>query len=211
MVPLDYLNIRLIEACYELDLHIPGDVALLGTGDTGLCTDLEMKFSSVRPGHHRLGNTAARMLLRMSEGADVAPSRRLIAPDGLSIRRSSLWEPRKDPLVARALDYLHGNPLESIDYEELWASLPASRRTVQRRFKAATGRTVRQEVRRMQLQEVRELLETTDLPLADIAARTGYEYVSNLCRAFKEATGLTPGEHRASCGDAGSARRPTPL
>jgi LacI family transcriptional regulator len=196
MVPVDFLNIRLLEACYELDLHVPGDIALLGVGDEPVCTEMEIGFSSVRPGHDQLGRTAADMLLRMREGQEVPPEVTLVPPDGISVRRSSGREPREDPVVARALDYLRGTAVEDIDFDELWEQLPASHRTVQRRFKAALGHSIRQEVRRLRVRKACDLLETTDLSLADVAVRTGYEHISSLCRAFKEETGVTPTGYR---------------
>jgi LacI family transcriptional regulator len=58
-------------------------------------------------------------------------------------------------------------------------------------------RTFRQSERRVRLENARELLRRTDLSLADIAARTGFEYMSYLSRAFKRAFGENPSDFRA--------------
>jgi LacI family transcriptional regulator len=42
------------------------------------------------------------------------------------------------------------------------------------------------------------LLRETDLPIQDIADRSGYEYAEYMAATFKRATGLTPSEFRQS-------------
>ena len=42
----------------------------------------------------------------------------------------------------------------------------------------------------------KHLLHQTDMPLADIAARSGFSYPSKLSAVFKRATGTSPGQYR---------------
>jgi len=67
------------------------------------------------------------------------------------------------------------------------------------RFRRLLGRTPRQEIFRVQVNRVKELLLGTKLPVAEIAGRTGFdpEYIS---LAFKQATGLTPSKFRKQFG-----------
>jgi len=64
------------------------------------------------------------------------------------------------------------------------------------RLKAFRGRTVHQEIRRVQLDRVKVLLSTTDLPTKQIAAQTGFNSVQYLTRVFHNVTGLTPANYR---------------
>lgn len=58
------------------------------------------------------------------------------------------------------------------------------------------GRTIHQEVQRVRLERAKVLLTTTDLPLKQIAAQTGFRYVQYLSLVFHEATGQTPVNYR---------------
>jgi LacI family transcriptional regulator len=70
---------------------------------------------------------------------------------------------------------------------------PMARRTMETRFRTLLGRTPRQEIVRVQVNRVKELLMGTALPVSEIAKRAGFnpEYMST---AFKQETGLTPSE-----------------
>jgi AraC-like DNA-binding protein len=53
-------------------------------------------------------------------------------------------------------------------------------------------------VRGLRLRRARQLLATTEKPLAEVALRTGYTDPSNFHRAFLSQTGITPGRFRAT-------------
>jgi transcriptional regulator GlxA family with amidase domain len=70
--------------------------------------------------------------------------------------------------------------------------LRVSARTLERRFKGVLGRTPAKEILRQRIERAKQLLAETDMPLADIAARCGYNYLSNLSHAIRADTGMTP-------------------
>jgi LacI family transcriptional regulator len=74
--------------------------------------------------------------------------------------------------------------------------VPLSRRTLERRFAALLGRSPRDEIARVQLGHVKQLLTMTNYPLSKIAQLAGFRYVESMCVLFKKATGLTPGQYR---------------
>ena len=57
---------------------------------------------------------------------------------------------------------------------------------------------------------VRELLESSDLRIKEIAGLTGYTTVSDFCHSFRRRHGTTPTEYRRSRGGAALAK-PAPL
>ena len=59
------------------------------------------------------------------------------------------------------------------------------------RFKSILGHAIHQEIQRVRLRRVQELLSTTDLPIKQIARQTGYPYAEYLMRVFRQATGQT--------------------
>jgi LacI family transcriptional regulator len=72
------------------------------------------------------------------------------------------------------------------------------------RFKQVLGRTVHQEMQRVRLERVCELLAETDLPIKRIAQAAGYRYQEYLMRAFRRTTGQTLDQYRKA---ARAARR----
>lgn len=67
-----------------------------------------------------------------------------------------------------------------------------------RMFRLSLGCSVHDWVATRRLARARELLRATRLPLADIAAASGYANASHLSRAVKAGTGATPGQWRRS-------------
>ena len=71
-----------------------------------------------------------------------------------------------------------------------------SRRTLERRFAQLVGRPPGDEIRRVRLDAVKQALERTHLPLADIAAQCGFSSISSLSHSFRLATGMSPRAYR---------------
>lgn len=68
-------------------------------------------------------------------------------------------------------------------------------------FKEKTGMTFSEYVTRSRLQQAKNLLMTTQLPIADIAEEVGYQTVKYFMTLFKEHEGLTPSQYRKQMGE----------
>jgi LacI family transcriptional regulator len=75
-------------------------------------------------------------------------------------------------------------------------AVPLSRRVLEARFEKLLGRTPHEEITRIQVGRVKELLAETDLPLAAVAHRAGYKHVEYMSVVFKRETGLPPSQYR---------------
>jgi transcriptional regulator GlxA family with amidase domain len=69
-----------------------------------------------------------------------------------------------------------------------------------RRFTKAVGMTPISYVHALRLEEAKQMLETTDLPIEAVASETGYEDTSFFGRLFRRRTGLTPARYRLRFG-----------
>ena len=69
-------------------------------------------------------------------------------------------------------------------------------RSLKRRFKAATGRTLIEHVQGLRIEEAKRLLETGTKPVEEVSAEVGYEESAFFRRLFKRLTGITPGQYR---------------
>jgi AraC family transcriptional regulator len=102
----------------------------------------------------------------------------------------------------QALQRLRENPAVSVT--ELAQAALFSPAQFRRRFRIWTGLTPREYLRRYRLELAQRLLETTDLPIAHIADRCGFESLSHFTRTFKNAFGISPARYREGTKDAKS-------
>jgi transcriptional regulator GlxA family with amidase domain len=75
-----------------------------------------------------------------------------------------------------------------------------SPRSLQRRFRQATGLALSQYVQSLRVEKAKGMLEGTSLPIAQICWNVGYQDVSAFSRLFLAQTGLTAGGYRKKFG-----------
>jgi transcriptional regulator GlxA family with amidase domain len=73
-------------------------------------------------------------------------------------------------------------------------------RTFIRRFAAATGMSPIDYVHALRLEEAKQMLETSDLPVEGVANEVGYEDASFFNRLFHRKVGITPAQYRRRFG-----------
>jgi AraC family transcriptional activator FtrA len=82
-----------------------------------------------------------------------------------------------------------------------------SERTFMRRFRAATGMTPGEWITRARVDRARELLESSALPMDQVAVRAGLGTSATLRHHFRRKVGVSPAEYRKRFSR--SARRPS--
>jgi AraC-like DNA-binding protein len=93
---------------------------------------------------------------------------------------------RQDPLVDAIRHHVRQNLSASLALDDLVRLTGLSKYHLVRRYKALTGRTPMEDVRHIRMMAARELLLTTNLPLKEIAPRTGLGDAYRLCRLFRQ-------------------------
>lgn len=102
----------------------------------------------------------------------------------------------EDALMARAAAEIEARFGAPLPLEALAAELGLSPVQFTRRFRAAFGETPSRFLKSLRLARARRLLGDTELTLAEIAERCGYENGFYLSRVFTAETGLPPSEYR---------------
>ena len=153
-------------------------------------------LSSIAPNAYRAGNEAASLLHRMMAGETVLPEAHLIDPLGVETRQSTDVSAIRDPEIADAVRFIREHACDGINVNDVVKQTPLSRRVFESRFRKAVGRTAHEEIVRIRINRVKQLLGETDLTLAAIGKRTGFRHVEYLTVAFKRATGVTPTQFR---------------
>jgi len=97
------------------------------------------------------------------------------------------------------LDYIDANVTSSIRLSELAAQAGLTESSFSRRFSKLNGISFKQYVITRRISRAIELLQTTDMKMADIALACGFDSISGFYDAFKKRTGTTPNGY--SCFD----------
>lgn len=202
---------QLLDICRDLNIAVPEEIAVIGVDDDRLLCDLcEPPLSSVIPDTHRTGFIAASLLDKQMAGEAVEPEAVLIPPVGVQTRQSTDVMAIDDPHIVTALRFIRQNACLGIQVRDLLKRVPLSRRVLESRFKERIGRTPHEEITRIRMERVKTLLLETDLPLAAIAKRTGFNYIEYLNEAFKKWVGTTPGKYRKEASASRSREHPRP-
>ncbi|WP_024302469.1 helix-turn-helix domain-containing protein [Pseudogulbenkiania sp. MAI-1] len=142
-------------------------------------------------------------LLRRRLGADVANrvARRLVMPPHRQGGQAQYVEqplparPR-DEKLAEVLDWARARLALPLSLDTLANAALMSRRTFTRRFREATGMTVSQWLTAERLALAQRLLESTDLPIENVAEAAGFGSPLSLRQHFRTQFGTTPAGYR---------------
>nr|WP_170682100.1 AraC family transcriptional regulator [uncultured Ruegeria sp.] len=98
--------------------------------------------------------------------------------------------------ILRVLAYIHDHPAGDLSLDTLADVAAMSRFHWHRVFRAITGETCAQAVRRIRLHRAACWLVQSDKPVAQVATDIGYPNLKSFARAFSEAYGSSPAGFR---------------
>jgi AraC-like DNA-binding protein len=104
----------------------------------------------------------------------------------------------QSPELRRALELTQERLGSDIRFEDVASQIGLVPRSLARRFEDEIGMTWRAVLRRMRVLRAIEKLAEDDAPVTEIAFAVGYASLSAFNAAFRELTGRTPTEYRAS-------------
>ncbi len=188
---------QVLSACSEYGIAVPGQVSVTGVGnDEVLCNLCDPMLTSVQLKVEEIGYRAAALLDQMMQGHDPQEMLELVEPMGITARQSTNTLAIEDVDIARAVSFIHEHASQGIVVRDVAIHVAISQSTLQRRFSTILGRSPRQEIIRVQLERVKELLANNDMSLAEIAQLSGFNYLESMSRLFKDKVGQTPGQYR---------------
>lgn len=97
----------------------------------------------------------------------------------------------------KACWYMRGRMAQSVRIDETAAFVGLSRSQLFRVFQQESGRSPKETLDEMRLEQARSYLQTTQLTVESIALSVGMHSAQQLCAAFRKRYGCTPGEMRA--------------
>lgn len=193
----DVLGGHIVAACHEHGVAVPEETAIMGLGNKRRwCKMSPCPLSSMDWNDAMRGREAVRLLQSLMDGNPTPSDPILIPPAGVVARKSTDILAVEDVAVAKAISFLWQHMGEPISVNDAAEATGISRSTLERRFRKQIGRSVNEELLRKRLEQCRELLLSTNLPLVDIAPRIGFLSKNYLHRAFRKHFGCSPKEFR---------------
>ena len=193
----DLLAVTIVSALQEYGIHVPNDVAVLSTqNDELVCKSTIPHISSINLPYEEIGYEAARVMDIILRGGTPPAEPIQLDPLGVTERQSTEIMAVPDPNIQKAITYIKQNACGPIKVAEIARASGLSLRVLQNHFKTALGYSLQKEIRHIRIARAKELLETTGLPLIEVAEKIGYTDKSHLIAAFRTSTGMTPGNYR---------------
>jgi transcriptional regulator GlxA family with amidase domain len=105
-----------------------------------------------------------------------------------------------DAIIARCQAWIAEHYEEANPVTSMVRLSGLAERTFKRRFQQATGMAPLEYVHAMRLEEAKQMLEASDLPVEAIANEVGYEDAGFFSRLFKRKVNLSPAQYRKRFG-----------
>ncbi|MCX7429314.1 MAG: substrate-binding domain-containing protein [Planctomycetia bacterium] len=211
----DYRAQVIIDACAQLGLDVPHDVAVLGVDDNvTVCEFCQPTLSSVSRNGWQVGYEAAKLLDRLIAGRHDPESMIPIAPDGVVARRSTDTLAVDDPHVTVAVRFMHDHLGEAFGIDQLIEHVPVSRRRLEMQFHRLLQCSPHEYLCRLRVQRAKQLLAGPEhVKMQKIAAACGFPTAQQMRLVFSRLTGMTPQEfcrtlHRRAAGTAKNSASP---
>ena len=189
LVVNDYVAAQVLDVARSMNLSCPGDLFVCGVdNDEMICEHTLPTLSSVAIDFAEEGRVAARLLhdfMTTGETQKIAS-----ATSHLVRRHSTCHLKTHDAMMLKAMEIISRDACSGITAADVLSQLPLSRRMAERRFFAATGKTILEMIQDIRFEKVCDCLRS-DLPIGHIATRCGLQSDSFLSRFFKARTGLS--------------------
>ena len=197
MAAMDIRAEQIADVCREKGLRIPEDVCIIGVdNDETICENQLTTLSSVSIDFERAGLMAARTLDDMMHGRVFKSGVVHYSPSRI-VHRQSTRRLRTDSVrMKSAVEFIRVNAATDIGVQDVATSVGLPRRTLDQRFRETTGHSVLEEIHRVRLERVKNLLQDTDKSLKYIASVSGFASENTLQVFFRRQTGLTMREWR---------------
>lgn len=189
-----------LAAALAAGLHVPNDLAILGVDDdANLCENAPVTLSSVIPDFFRGGVLGCMLLDRRINGPESAPFGETHYGDlGVTIRSSTRPQLKPNALVTRMREFIRLHAATGISASDVIRETGRRRRGIELAFKAATGKTIGEELQDVRIALAQRALADESIPIGEIPSLVGYVSQNQLERLFKRACGLTMREYRCA-------------
>jgi LacI family transcriptional regulator len=188
-----------IRACRRVGLHVPKDIAVIGSGnDPVICDWQNPALSSIDPDAHAIGRLAAETLDRLMAGKTV-PVATLVTPTGVRERQSTNTHAFEQPHLAAAIRFIETEYRHQISIDQIATAAARSRRWLESAFRREMGLSPAAFLRRTRVRAIAaELRLDPTLRPSRLAALCGFTSNRQMFTAFEQETGDSFGTFRGT-------------
>ena len=165
------------------------------------CETSKPMITSITPNHARIGELAAKALKKLMQ----APAKAKSPIEIMSLSNHKIIERQSTKpispiaqIINRAESFIRENATNGISVADVAADLGVSRRLADLRYRQATGKSILEAILDCRFDEMKRLLQFTDIPVGKIIASCGFNTVSNAKSLFKKRYGMSMSEYRLS-------------
>ena len=191
----DFRANALLQACLRLGRAVPGDIALMGVGNTtSICSCSTVTISSVEADLPAIGEAAMRLMddiLSHPQEAKIRPTV-LLPPLGVVERESTAVYPVDPPYLAKALQAMNANLGSPVSISKLAEAAGVSTTTLQAAFRKEFGMSAGKYLMDLRMREARRLVETGAFSMKEVASRTGFSSQSHFSQTYRKFYGHPP-------------------
>lgn len=192
----DVVGRRILKTAMLCNISIPAELSVLGVNNDAIVCETSLpRLSSIGVDARRAGYVAAGMLARLMTKGRKSPLFGIFPPSEVFERESTDIPSNGDAIVAAALRIIREDSASGLRVGELASRMHVSVRSLESRFHMH-GLSIRDEISRRRLAEIKRLVSATNTPFSLIAEKAGFATVPHFTTAFKRAFGCTPGQMR---------------
>jgi LacI family transcriptional regulator len=193
----DTAGLRAVGVCHRLGIAVPEEIAVLGVDDEDIVCELSSpSLSSIALDCETIGYRAAGLLDSILDGGGAEAH--VVPPGNVTERESTRTFASDDALVSKAATIIRARAHLGLDVQGLLELLPASRRSIETRYKQVTGRTLHEEIIAVRVARAKRLLGAGDLTMEAVAEGSGFGCLQRFHEAFRLFEGTSPGAWRTA-------------
>ncbi|TLV00534.1 AraC family transcriptional regulator [Dyadobacter luticola] len=188
---------HITEACRQVGIRIPEEVAVLGVDNDEMICDLsDPPLSSIALDVEKGGYDAARLLDHMIKNGAKDFYDIIVKPMQVITRHSTDIYATNDDYIASTLKYIHQNIDKNLHVDEVVKQVPLSRRALEKRFLEITGYPIYKYIFNLRIEKFSQKLLDSDMSVFEIALDMGLTDSKNIARQFRQAKGCSPSVYR---------------
>jgi LacI family transcriptional regulator len=194
----DGMGYDIIEASEEAGIRVPEELAVLGSyDDLTLCLVSNPPLSSIAVNMEQNGYRAAQLLHEIIVGRETMRGQRLVnEPTHIVTRQSTDILAVDDPDLAAALHFIRTNFSRPIRVADVVNQTATSRRGLEMRFRDHIKRSIADEIMRVKIEQITQMLLESDMSMERIADRLAFGSPARMREAFRKAKGTNPLDFR---------------
>ncbi len=193
LAAFDDRALDVLEACRHAGLSVPDEVAVLGIGnDELICEAATPPLSSVAIEFAEQGYKAARELQALMLGGNHRNRGIRIGASDTVARTSTIGGSPSPAIATRAMQFIHEHALRGITTRDVVSHLRVSRRLATLRFREVYRKSMLEVILDIRLAEARQLLTKTDIPISEVAVKSGFRDSAAFRAIFTRRTGMPP-------------------